>query len=890
MNTHREKCRYLGIYTILFSFCFLMCFVWYFIEKRSFVWNSDGWIQHYKAMIYYAEHLRSIVTDIFVNHKFNVPEWGMYIGEGADILQTFHYYVIGDPFTVFCVFVPTKYMSVFYGLTVVAKLYCSGLSFSFLCFSNGKKEKKPVMVGAICYAFCLWSVLNAGKHPFFLNPMVFFPLVIAGTEKIFQKKSPLLLSVSVFLSAVSHFYFFYMTVVLTVVYVLEKLLFSEKRSLREVIDILRRMFVYSLFGVLMAAVIIFPMLNAFVENGRSDISYGLHLLYPVKSYVGGLIGLVSAYAETGYWFIFGFNIFELLSIVLLLLDRKKNRFLKALLFTGIIICLFPFFGRILNGNSYATNRWIWALSLLVCYLTTEYWDKLMSPSDIERRWMIAFVIVLTVGLMPYVILKKGWWILASMLLALVVVIPNRYALLRKKSMYIALMLGVIIISIELNSPFGRNYARTHLKYSEINSQLVTAETEILREVVSDKEAEGYFRYTGDNLERNENIISGFSGTATYWTLMNPSLTDFNTEIAIAKSMPHSIVNYDSRAALNALANIRYFIAEDKTYVPYGFSYVDELQGRYVYKNDYELPLFYAYTGHIKQATWDAMSPLQKQEALLQGVMLEDYNGDLGEAELIFNQKEIQYKLKTGKKVKYFKKKRYINVKKEKGKISLSFNGLRQAETYLYLEGLDYIPAKSYFTSGVTDAGIIVKASSGISDGMLYATKDSTFGYGGRHNFAYALQYKDRAEKMITLMFKQTGKYPIDKIKVICLPMNNYASQIEELQKHIDSEIDIQTDTVNGRVKLDTKAAVAIGIPYSKGWRAEVDGIEEKIYRANTKNMAVVLEPGEHEIKLTYHTPFLRLGLIVSILSWGFFGGILVFNKTGIKKLKKDVAE
>ena len=75
------------------------------------------------------------------------------------------------------------------------------------------------MAGALTYSFCMWGLTNAARHPYFLNPMIYFPLIILGIEKIIKKK-PYLFIIMVTISAVSNFYFFYMIVLLTVVYAL----------------------------------------------------------------------------------------------------------------------------------------------------------------------------------------------------------------------------------------------------------------------------------------------------------------------------------------------------------------------------------------------------------------------------------------------------------------------------------------------------------------------------------------------------------------------------------------------------------------------------------------------------------------------------------------------
>jgi hypothetical protein len=64
-----------------------------------------------------------------------------------------------------------------------------------------------------------------------------------------------------------------------------------------------------------------------------------------------------------------------------------------------------------------------------------------------------------------------------------------------------------------------------------------------------------------------------------------------------------------------------------------------------------------------------------------------------------------------------------------------------------------------------------------------------------------------------------------------------------------------------------RPAVAVFVEqFDPGWRAEVDGRPAPILRANVLMRAVALEPGAHEITMRYHTPGLRLGAGLSILS------------------------
>ena len=188
-NRH-EKQYYFKMYTTIFIFSALIICSWFFFTGRTFISQGDGILQHYPALIYYAEYLWSIVRSLFLDHQLIVPNWDFSIGEGSDILATLHYYVIGDPFAFFSVFIPTRYMYLYYELIILLRLYLAGIAFSCLCFQTGQRNQYGILAGSMTYVFCYWALHNIVSHPYFLNPMLYMPMLIIGIEKILKKERP----------------------------------------------------------------------------------------------------------------------------------------------------------------------------------------------------------------------------------------------------------------------------------------------------------------------------------------------------------------------------------------------------------------------------------------------------------------------------------------------------------------------------------------------------------------------------------------------------------------------------------------------------------------------------------------------------------------------------
>ena len=181
--------QYYMLYTLCFILSSLFIFIWSLCGRYTLIWHADGWSQHYKALIYYAQYLRSIIIDIIRNHELSIPNWDFAFGEGGDVLQILHYYVVGEPFTLFSVFVPTRFMYMYYDAMIIVRLYLAGMVFSGFCFYMGNRNRYAVMAGALTYVFCYWAIYNASMHPYFLTPLIYLPLLLWGIEKIIRKES-----------------------------------------------------------------------------------------------------------------------------------------------------------------------------------------------------------------------------------------------------------------------------------------------------------------------------------------------------------------------------------------------------------------------------------------------------------------------------------------------------------------------------------------------------------------------------------------------------------------------------------------------------------------------------------------------------------------------------
>ena len=910
-----KKRNYTALYTIIFAVMSAAFALTIYLNGKTQICNFDGAGQHIKALIFYSDWLKSLLHNIFVNHKFELPSWSFSIGYGADIPTSLHYYAVGDPFAFFCVFFPAQYMRVFYEISIYVRLYCAGLAFSWFCFEKDNKNMTytSVMAGAFTYIFCAFALTNSVKHLFFLTPMVFLPLVLMGVDRILKKKCPWVFIFAVFFSAVSSFYFFYMIVFLTVLYAAFEMFIPVKKiEIKKVLVNIGELAGYAILGVMLSAVLLLPVILSFSGDSRTENKVIFDMLYPLTYYENFLSSFLSFHAvEGGEWANLGYASPALVAVFLLYRGKTEDEEKKRLRISFAVLTLFfmfPVVQYVFNGMSYPSARWHFGYSMLVAYILTYMWPELTKITRKSGTYlMIPFAVYLILcTVFPVVQMLNAVIQLAIAAAAITVslIFAMKDTEKRQKLARIS-MLAICIVSIAVNAVYGfieffdPNTAPTTLDTSQVANTIDPEEAAI----VADKTDRTVFsRYTyidGDIITScNDAMLYGLYSTGYYMSMVNPALSQSFAENLVELKMVSRFLGPDSRTMLEELGSVRYVVASNPSLVPYGYEKIADAKGKNtgknysVYENKNPLPLGYTYDKLLSREAFDSMEVSGRQEAMLQGVILDGYDNAAG-----FETADAAL---TGEKVKYTVSGRYGIVMDQDGSfVALSKNATlnltvktpENCETYLGLKGMKYMGISEYDAlqaSGKWDSKtpeeqrkimsdhrhyieptaqmMTVKAigGAGISMRIFNFVTQKYQRYNGRTDFFINLGYSEKAKNMITVTFPERGKYSFDEIYVFCQPVTNYDEQVNKLKENVLENVDLHqtgnsTERVSGKITLEKAKILCLTIPYSKGWTAYVDGNKTKIYQANSMYIGLPLEAGTHEIELVYKTPGLQAG-------------------------------
>ena len=158
---------------------------------------------------------------------------------------------------------------------------------------------------------------------------------------------------------------------------------------------------------------------------------------------------------------------------------------------------------------------------------------------------------------------------------------------------------------------------------------------------------------------------------------------------------------------------------------------------------------------------------------------------------------------------------------------------------------------------------------------IYKNKNNTF------HFLINDKYLDTLD--ISL---KKGTYNITNITTYVLDYN----VLKELQNNINplNNISVENDTIKGTINADSDTYLVTSIPYDEGFKIYIDDVLVPSVKVNTAFLGAKLSSGQHEVKIVYHTPWLNIGKILSVMGLVFYL-IILYKERKNEKIKRTIS-
>lgn len=829
--------------------------------------------------VYYFEELR----EIFHGNRSILYSFGRALG--GEFMGIFAYY-LASPFSVIVALFPKDMITEALLVMFLLKTGLCGLTFGIYIDSTRARNKTATVIFSTMYALTAFAVVMQ-HNTMWIDNMIFLPLIVLGIERLIKSGEIRLLVPSLVFAVMSNFYIGYMTCIFTAVYFFYYY-FSQNEAddnglskinpvgeNRHFIKSLSRVAVAAVVVVLVSAVILLPAYYSlsFGKTTFSEPKYEFTQKFDFLDVISKFyIGSYDTVRPEGLPFVYC----GMLTIIILpLYFIAKHIKSREKIASGVLIA---FFIVSFNGST---------LDLI--------WHGMQKPNWLNYRYSFMFTFMLLV--FAYKAFEKISEVNINHIAAVCCALSLVLLIIQKleyenipdlECVWIALAFTGVYLAV-LGLAGKRGYADTAvtvlaiivcfemfaaglLNLTALDSDVIYSSRVSYRSFIDRirpvtdliNEYDSSFFRMEKTLHRktNDNLALGIRGLSNSTSTLNASTIDLLNKLGLS-SKSHWSKYLGETPVLDSLLGIKYLISEKISPVYEGyiemFTYNNDIT---LYNNPYALPIAYGVNPDVMNIDFSEVgSPMTRMNMLVSSMLTgsEDGGKTADDMFIPINIENIGYEncsvsyvsghkkyspTITGKTSKLV----FKIIAPEDGFIYCYFPSEWPREVSLTLNGYDF---DTYFANetfrvlclGDFEKGEEITLSMTLEKSELYISNQSSYFY-----------YIDGGA---------------------------FAQNMTALAE-CGFEIDEYTeDSFTGRISVKSgRNLVFTTIPYDKGWRVTVDGVETETVEVLNSLIAFEASDGDHTVTIEYRPDAVKYGLILTCC------GILAFIPLAVTNVLK----
>lgn len=395
------------VFLKIFGICFVvMLFTMLpelIINKGKFFLYGD----FYAQQVPFAMHLHDAIR----NGQWN---WDWITNLGTDLQTSYNFYILYSPFFWITLLFPNNFIPYLIAPIYAIKVGCMGMT-SYLSFKYFLKDEKMSFIASLLYSFSGWQICN-----FFFNhfaePMITFPLLLYSFERLYKENKKGLFCITVFISAITNYFFFFGQVIFIALYFVIRFIFDKEYRLtfKNIVNVICE----GLIAIILSAFTLLPTIDYLKSFSRTTSMISnikdAFLYKDIWQYYQILKGMIGIPNVTGTEALFPLTykwasistyipIISIIFLICFLLKKdKQEKWLKIFLCILFIIAFIPIFNAafsMFNTQYYA--RWFYMFTFFIIiasikFLTIYNKNKKEYISLIEKS--NNYIILLSIGL------------------------------------------------------------------------------------------------------------------------------------------------------------------------------------------------------------------------------------------------------------------------------------------------------------------------------------------------------------------------------------------------------------------------------------------------------------------------------------------------------------
>ena len=668
-----QKERASAAFLCAFGIACVMFLPFIIADKGYFVFYGDFNVQ--QIPFYQMAHDAVLSGNVF---------WSWTTDLGANFIGSYSFYLLGSPF--FWLTLPFSSDIVPYLMAplLIIKLSCA--SWTAYLFLRRFAQPNSALLGALLYAFSGYSMYNMFFNHFH-EALIYFPLMLIGIERIMADGRKGLFCLTVFLSALSNFYFFIGQVFFLIIYWVIRSLSGEWRvSFPKFLTVLLE----AVIGIAMAAVVLLPAFYCVSQNPRTenmltgwdlliynkpqrilDILHSFFFPQDIPARAAFFPDSANKWSSMSAWL----PVFGGLGLVAYLQSRPHRDWLRRIL----IVCLFCSFIPVLNSmfqlfNNIYYARWFYMMVLMLSLATVKCFDT--SEDAVEIHWPRAFgwtigivaAMAAAIGLIPNMWrtgddetpLKIGLFetpelfFIAISIAAICLVLSGMLILVYRKDRSIFMRTAIITTALG-TLLFGvysiaAGKATANYKSSYVIDNAINSGGKSHLDLPEITEGRVDFNSDMDNMGMHWQTPT----IQAFHSVVPGSIMEFYPTVGVERSVASRpdtthyalrgllsvqwLFDYDNKDGSMHSKHNSFNSSSDPNKSGFfdaapnsaesspkmpGWSYYDTQNGYYIYKNDYYIPYGFTYEYFQTRTEYESLPNTSRELSLLRAIVVED---------------------------------------------------------------------------------------------------------------------------------------------------------------------------------------------------------------------------------------------------------------------------
>lgn len=832
-----------------------ICGVIPFGNKSTMIW--DALLQHKD---YYG-----YLWDVF--HGKASIEYSVGKSLGGRMIGLIGFY-ISSPLNIFLIFFSKAHIPHFMVFMILLRIGLCGVTGHIYIYNRFHISKKMSLVLSTLYALMEYNVYYC-RNVMWLDGVIILPLIALGVWKCIREKRTGLLFGSVFMAILCNWYTGYMVCLMSgILFIVEYLNIHDyklKNALKTDLRSVGRYIATMICGVLAGMCILLPACVSLIGGKATNNTVGLSRIVnmDITQFLSGLDVSANVNAQDAPLIFTGTLV--LIAVIAFFINKKVKKSEKACMFCVLALLCGSYCIRdmelvwtaFVRSTSYFF-RFSFVFSFVMVMIAARE-IELYERGKVENKEISEAMLIIAACLAFLYYIKKinSSLHLVEVYLLILCVGAVTVWCVRNKSVLFNVLCWIMVGLSALESGYN-----VYLAFSQYNNDAKTFTNyslgaEKIVKQLNDDSGDSFYRYEnnfnylysiGREIATGESLLYGYNSIEHY-----SSAYDFNVDRFLA-NMGYSDIPGDKYFLCETYWNSPMLLTDSLLSIKYAqlsekaVGYEDTgIKTDYaeIYKNNYALPLGYPVSEDIKKLSF-GKDPYQNQEKLLSAM--------IGQNIKVYQDVKAEYDHKD----------------KDSNEI-WNLKVIYDGPVYLFVDG-------SKIHNSLYDHNCEVYVNDKYIQNACHRFEI---------NSMYLGEYKS-GDEIILKIKRNTKKDKEHTIYAAQLDIAEFDKAMQILKNGYTSNLNILGNKISGDVSVDKDSEIFLSIPYEKTWSLTVDGKKTDIDELADTFMGIKLGKGQHTIKMVYHTPGLRVGIIVSLVGFALYAGIEILKRKEKNREKRTV--